>query len=271
MTRLILRTAGIAAGVLVLLAIGWIAWVRVPSGTSPTLQTTLHQLAGNRPCSRLQIIGVRGHSDPPSDVGPDNRALILLLEARLGPSNTADVVSLPYAQGPTLGIVPIWVPRDISSGADALDEYLRLRSATCPAETRVLVAQSEGAALTHLALPRVAERVEATVLLGDPLHLSSAPYDENLGETSDGELVPWMGMGIDVARRTWTDPVPPSLASRIRSYCFTHDHVCSHYLFDRQPSTHVDYRNDPVVTGSDRGVLDRAVDFIVGRLGGVSH
>src|SRR5262249_26443409 len=154
----------------------------------------------------------------------------------LGPDRSADVVSLPYEQGPSLGIVPIRVPRDISSGADALDEYLRLRSATCPAEPKVLVAQSEGAALTHLALPRVAERVEAVVLLGDPLHLSSAPYNENLGQTSDGELVPWMGMGIDVARRTWADPVPPSTAPRIRSYCFTHDHVCSHYLIDRQPS-----------------------------------
>ena len=271
MRRLILRIAGIVVGTLVVLAIGWIAWVRVPSGTSPKLQTTLHLLADSRPCSKLQVVGVRGHSDPPSDVGPDVHALILLLQARLGPNSAADVVSLPYEQGPTLGIVPIWVPRDITSGADALDEYLRLRAATCPAEARVLVAQSEGAALTHLALPRVAESVEATVLLGDPLHLSSAPYDENLGGTSDGELVPWMGMGIDVARRSWADPVPPNLASRIRSYCFTHDHVCSHYLLDSQPSAHLEYRNDPVVTGSDRGVLDRAVDFIVARLGGVSH
>jgi len=269
--RLIPRIAAIMLGVLALLVIGWIVWVRVPSGSSARLQTALHELAGGRPCARLQIVGVRGHSDPPSDVGPDVHALIVLLEARLGPDRSADVVSLPYEQGPSLGIVPIRVPRDISSGADALDEYLRLRSATCPAEPKVLVAQSEGAALTHLALPRVAERVEAVVLLGDPLHLSSAPYNENLGQTSDGELVPWMGMGIDVARRTWADPVPPSTAPRIRSYCFTHDHVCSHYLIDRQPSAHLDYRNNPVATGSDRGVLDQAVDFIVGRLGGVSH
>lgn len=265
--RVWLRVAGAVVGLLVLVAGGWFAWVRQSSAPSPALQATLRALAG-RPCAALLVVGVRGHSDPSTEVGPDVSALILRLKARLGQDSQTDVVSLPYEQAPSLGIVPLFVPRDISNGARTLDEYLQDRMAVCASEQRVVIAQSEGAGLTHLALPRIGKRVQAIVLLGDPLHLSSAPYNEILGPTSNGSLVPWMGMGIDLGRRTWADPVLPALSSRIRSYCLPHDHVCSQDFFDRQRSAHVDYRNNPAVAGSGRGVLDLAVDFVVARLGG---
>lgn len=251
---------------LALLVTGWLAWLKVPSPASATLQSELHRLADGRACAGLQIVGVRGHSDPPTSVGPDVQALVNRLQARLGPSGPADVVPLPYEQGPTLGIVPIWVPRDVAAGADALDQYLRLRAARCPTERRVVIAQSEGSALVHLALPRTASEAEVTVLLGDPLRLNTAPYDEDFGPSSNGELVPWMGMGIDLARRTWADPVTASAAGRIRSYCLPHDQVCSNNVFDRHRNTHTDYRNDPSVPPTGRGVLDLAADFILGRV-----
>jgi len=264
--RVALRVAAAVVGLVVLVIAGWFIWVRQSSAPSPTLQATLRELA-SRPCAALQVVGVRGHSDPATDVGPDVRALILRLEARLGQDSHTDVVSLPYEQGPTLGIVPLWVPRDVSDGARTLEEYLQDRIAVCGAEPRVVIAQSEGAGLAHLAFPHIAERVQAIVLLGDPLHLSSAPYNENLGPTSNGSLLPWMGLGIDLERRTWADPVRPGLSSRIRSYCLPHDHVCSQDFFDRQRSAHLEYRKNPVVAGSGQGVLDLAVDFIVARLG----
>lgn len=264
--RVALRVAGVVVVLLVLVTAGWFAWVKKPSAPSAALQATLQTLA-NRPCAGLQIVGVRGHSDPSTEVGPDVSVLIRLLKARLGQENQTDVVSLPYEQGPNLGIVPLWVPRDITNGARTLEDYLRIRAAVCRGEPRVVLAQSEGAGLAHLAFPHVAEWVQATVLLGDPLHLSSAPYDENLGPTSNGSLVPWMGMGIDVGRRTWADPVPTGVASRIRSYCLPHDHVCSQDFFDRRRSAHLEYRTNPVVAGFGRGVLDLAVDFVVARVG----
>src|SRR5215813_5359436 len=265
--RMALRVAAIVVGVVVLVMVGWFAWVKLPSAPPAALREALHTLA-NRPCTGLQVVGVRGHSDSSTEVGPDVSALILRLKARLGQDSQTDVVSLPYEQAPNLGIVPLFVPRDISNGARALDEYLQDRMAVCPSEQRVVIAQSEGAGLTHLAFSRVGERVQATVLLGDPLHLSSAPYNENLGPTSNGSLVPWMGMGIDLGRRTWADPVLPALSSRIRSYCLPHDHVCSQDFFDRQRSAHLDYRNNPLAAGSGQGVLDLAADFVVTRLGG---
>ena len=265
--RVALRVAGAVLGLVVLVSAGWFGWVRQSSAPSPTLQATLRALA-SRPCAPLQLVGVRGHSDPSTEVGPDVRALILRLRARLGQDSQTDVVSLPYEQGPTLGIVPLWVPRDISNGARTLDDYLQDRMAVCRSEPRVVIAQSEGAGLAHLAFPRIAERVQAIVLLGDPLHIRSAPYNENLGTTSNGSLVPWMGMGIDLGRRTWADPVLPARSSRIRSYCLPHDHVCSQDFFDRQRSAHLEYRNNPIAAGSGQGVLDLAVDFVVARLGG---
>jgi len=264
--RMALRVAGIVLGVVVLVMVGWFAWVKQPSAPSAALQATIHTLV-HTPCTGLQVVGVRGHSDPPNEVGPDVSALILRLRARLGQDSQTDVVSLPYEQGPNIGIVPLWVPRDITNGAHTLEDYLRARTAACRGERRVVIAQSEGAGLAHLAFPHIAEWVQATVLLGDPLHLSTTAYDENLGPTSNGSLVPWMGMGIDVGRRTWADPVPSDLASRIRSYCLPHDHVCSQDFFDRQRSTHVEYRNNPLVAGLGQGVLDLAVDFVVARLG----
>ena len=264
--RIALRVAAIVVGVVVLVMVGWFAWVKLPSAPSAALQAALHTLA-NRPCTGLQVVGVRGHSDSSTEVGPDVSALILRLKARLGQDSKTDVVSLPYEQGPNLGIVPLWVPRDITNGARTLEDYLRLRTAACPGEPRVVMAQSEGAGLAHLAFPRIAEWVQATVLLGDPLHLSTAVYDENLGPSSNGSLVPWMGMGIDLGMRTWADPVPPGVAARIRSYCLPHDHVCSQDFFDRQRSAHVNYRHNPVVGGLGQGVLDLAVDFVVARLG----
>jgi hypothetical protein len=261
-----LKVVGTVVGLVVLVSAGWLAWVKQASAPSAALQATLQTLA-SRPCAGLQVVGVRGHSDPSTEVGPDVRALIQLLKARLGQDNQTDVVSLPYEQGPNLGIVPLWVPRDITNGARTLEDYLRVRMAACRGEPRVVIAQSEGAGLAHLAFPHTAQWVQATVLLGDPLHLSSAAYDENLGATSNGSLVPWMGMGIDVGRRTWADPVPSGVASRIRSYCLPHDHVCSQDFFDRQHSAHLEYRNNPLVAGFHQGVLDLAVDFVVARLG----
>jgi Cutinase len=259
----------VAAGVLVLLAAGWLAWVKVPSRPSAALQASLHA-AATRPCAPLQVIGVRGHSDPPTAVGPDVEALVRRLEARLGPG-AADVLSLPYEQGPDLGVVPLWVPRDIAGGSDALDEYVALRAAACGAERRVVVAESEGAALAHLAAGRIATGVDAVVLLGDPLHLRSGTYDEDMGPAPNGALVPWMGLGLDLSRRGWADPVTAVAAPKVRSYCLPHDYVCGMNLLDRHPNTHTTYRDNPVAPGSSLGVLDRAVDFIVSRVGGSSH
>lgn len=265
--RLALRVAGAAAGAVLILALGWFAWLKAPAAPSARLHATLQALA-TRHCAALEVIGVRGHGDPPSDVGPDVHALILRLQARLGEGRQADVVPLPYEQTRGPWGAPLWVPRDVITGARALEEYVGARAAACPQEPRVLIAQSEGAALAHLAIPRIAASVRATVLLGDPLHLSSAPYNENLGPTPNGSLVPVMGFGIDVSRWTWVDPVPSGLASKIRSYCLPHDHVCGQDLFDRQTSAHLDYRDNRAVSGSSRGVLDLAVDFIVARLSG---
>jgi Cutinase len=264
-----LRWVGLAAAVLVLLAAGWLAWVKVPSRPSAALQASL-QAAAARPCSQLQVIGVRGHSDPPEVVGPDVAALVTRLKARLGPGS-ADVLSLPYEQGPELGIVPLWVPRDIAGGADALDTYVALRAPACGTEHRVVVAESEGAALAHLAAARIANGVDAIVLLGDPLHLSSGTYDEDMGPAPNGALVPWMGMGLGLHRGGWADPVTAVAAPRVRSYCLPHDYVCGMTLLDRHPNTHTTYRYNPVAPGSGLGVLDRAVDFIVSRVGESSH
>src|SRR5262249_31100022 len=128
--RMALRVAGIVVGVVVLVIVGWFAWVKQPSAPSAALQATLHTLV-SRPCTGLQVVGVRGHSDPPNEVGPDVSALILRLRARLSQDSQTDVVSLPYEQGPNLGIVPLWVPRDITNGAHTLEDYLRARTAAC--------------------------------------------------------------------------------------------------------------------------------------------
>lgn len=260
-----MRVAGAAVGALLILALGWLAWLKAPAAPSARLHSTLQALA-TRPCVALQVIGVRGHGDPPTDVGPDVHALILRLQARLGQGSQADVVPLPYEQTRGPWGAPLWVPRDVITGARALEEYVGARAAACSQEPKVVIAQSEGAALAHLAIPRIAASVRATVLLGDPLHFSSAPYNENLGPAPHGSLVPVMGFGIDVSRRTWVDPVPSGLASKVRSYCLPHDHVCGQDLFDRQASAHLDYRDNRAVSRSARGVLDLAVDFIVASL-----
>jgi membrane protein YdbS with pleckstrin-like domain len=69
---------------------------------------------------------------------------------------------------------------------------------------------------------------------------------------------------------------PPAIqtaraAPRIRSYCLPHDYVCGMNLLDRHPNTHTTYRDNPVAPGFSLGVLDRAAEFIVARLGESSH
>lgn len=265
--RLAYRVAGAAVGAVLMLALGWLAWLRAPAAPSARLHATLQALA-TRPCAALEVIGARGHGDPPTDVGQDVHALILRLQARLGEGSQADVVPLAYEQTRGPWGAPLWVPRDVITGARALEEYVGARAVACPQEPRVVIAQSQGAALAHLAIPRIAASVRATVLLGDPLHFSSAPYNENLGPAPNGSLVPVMGFGIDLSRRTWVDPVPSGLATKIKSYCLPHDYVCGQDLFDRQASAHLDYRRNRAVSHSSRGVLDLAVDFIVASLGG---
>ncbi len=264
--RLLIRIAAALAGAVVVLALGWFAWVKAPASPSADVVQKLHVLE-TRACTSVEIVGVRGHSDPPSSVGPDVQALILRLEARLLGAARLSVLSLPYEEGPTLWVVPISVPRDITAGARALEQYLEARAAACPDEHEVVIGQSEGAALTHLTLPRIPSSVVAVVLLGDPLHLGSAAYDVDLGPTSNGALLPWMGLSVDLSARRWADPVPADLAAKVRSYCLTHDRVCGMNLLDLHPSTHVTYRNNPEVPGHGRGVLDLAVDFIIARLG----
>jgi pimeloyl-ACP methyl ester carboxylesterase len=220
-----------------------------------------------RPCSWLQIVGVRGHGDPPTETGHDVRALVTRLQTRLGPAGLADVVPFPYEQGPDVGAVPLSVPRDVSAGARALEQYVDRRSAACPGERLVVIGQSEGAAVAHLALPRIGDAVRAAVLLGDPLHLSGAPYNANLGPTPNGALTPWLGLGIDISGRKWTDPVPNRLAWKVMSYCLPHDQVCGLNLLDRAPNAHLDYRMNPTVPGNRVAVLDLAVSFLLPKIG----
>jgi len=261
---IIARVVAVLVAAAVLLTAGWLLWLKT-AAPSAGLQARLHTL-GDRPCAALEVVGLRGHGDPPTDVGPDVRALIQVLQPRLGTSRL-DAFALPYEQGSDLGIIPLPVPRDVRTGAAALADYVDVRATRCPGEPRVVVGQSEGAAAAHLAFPRIAHQVAATVLLGDPLHLSSAVYDENLGPAPNGVLVPWVGLGIDLSRLTWTDPVPRALASKVRSYCLPHDHVCGLDVFDRHPDAHLDYRRNPVVSGSGTRLLDLAVDFILASVG----
>ena len=82
-----MRVAGAAVGALLILALGWLAWLKAPAAPSARLHSTLQALA-TRPCAALQVIGVRGHGDPPTDVGPDVHALILRLQALILPFQT---------------------------------------------------------------------------------------------------------------------------------------------------------------------------------------
>lgn len=263
--RRALRVAATIVAILVLLVAAWVVGVRLPAAPSATVMNELRAMAA-RPCSWLEVVGLRGHGDPPTEIGDDVRAVVIRLQTRLGPERLADVVPFAYEQGPDVGVVPLWLPRDVSAGARALEEYVHRRSAACPGEPLVVIGQSQGAALAHLALPRIGDAVTAAVLLGDPLHLSGAPYNADLGPTPNGALTPWLGLGVDTSRRNWTDPVSDRLASKVISYCLPHDQVCGLNLLDRAPNAHLDYRLNPTVPGKRAGVLDLAVGFLLPRI-----
>jgi hypothetical protein len=62
------RVVGVTVGILFLLVAAWQLWVRLPAEPNAALVGQLHAMAA-RPCSWLEIVGARGHGDPPGEIG----------------------------------------------------------------------------------------------------------------------------------------------------------------------------------------------------------
>jgi hypothetical protein len=238
-----------------------IAWARNPPGPDVRLLATVGA-AAQRPCARVEIIGLRGHGDPPGP-GADVSALARMLLERLGPQGALEVFGFPYEQGPSLHDLPLSVARDIPPAATAVRVYVERRARACPNERMLIVGQSEGAAVAHWAYPEVSDRVAGVVLLGDPLRLPSTRYDVDLGAAGDGQLVGWLE--LDPLSLRFRDRISDG-GRNVRSYCLPHDQVCGFNLFDGHRDTHLDYRANTAPERGGERVLDRAADFLMSSL-----
>lgn len=244
----------------------WIATAPPPSGE--LIATVVSQ--ANGPCSDLQVVGLRGHNDQLDTnlgLGVDDWALTERLRDQFASHPvTFSTYALPYSQERDLAGLPVSVPRDISPGSDLLVAYLSRRSAQCPTENRVLIAQSEGGAIVHWAYPQIARWIEAAVLLGDPLHIPSAGYNEPAAAGGRGQLDAWLGRGFGIGPLRAPDPISQADGVRVKSYCLPHDQVCDWNPFDPHPDAHLDYRLNLPLWASGPGVLDLAARFITGRV-----
>lgn len=248
---------GVVAALVVLSATAF-AWERDPPGPDVRLLATLEGMA-QRPCAQVEIVGLRGHGDPPGP-GTDVAALARILLERLDSGGRVDVFGLPYDQGPGPFGLPLSLARDIPPAATALRVYIERRVRACPSERILMIGQSEGAAVAHWAYPAVSDRVSGVVLLGDPLRLPATRYGVDFGAGGIGQLVGWLEL----------DPLSLRVRDRIgdggrnlRSYCLPHDHVCGFDPLDGHRDTHLDYRANPAPERASERVLDLAADFLI--------
>lgn len=246
-------------------------WVVTAPAPSAALLATVESQA-TAPCAGFQVVGLRGHNDrldTDQGLGADDWALAQLLKSQLASRvETYGVYALPYTQGGDLHGLPISVTRDISPGAELLAAYLTRRAAACPAEARVVIGQSEGAAIVHWAYPRIVRWLSAAILLGDALHLAPASYDDPAAIGGRGQLTAWMGQGFSIGSIRTPDTIPSDDATVLRSYCLPHDQVCDWNPFDPHADTHLDYRLNAPLWPAGPGVLDLAARFITSRVGG---
>jgi hypothetical protein len=258
--------AWMALPIVLLLLVGSDAlWVVTAPAPSAALMAIVESQA-SAPCTGFQVVGLRGHNDrldTDHGLGADDWALAQLLKSQLATRfETFSVYALPYTQeGDLLGL-PVSVTRDISPGAELLGAYLTRRAAACPTETRVVIGQSEGAAIVHWAYPRIVRWSSAAILLGDALHVAPASYDDPAATGGRGQLAAWMGQGIGIGPVRTPDIIPPDGGVLVRSYCLPHDQVCDWNPVDRHPDTHLDYRLNAPLWLAGPGVLDLAERFI---------
>ncbi|HEY7199088.1 MAG TPA: cutinase family protein, partial [Candidatus Dormibacteraeota bacterium] len=131
-------------------------------------------------CAAVLVVGLRGNGDTPvggHGMGDDSWAVASRLSG-------VAVYGFPYATGPW------WrLGGHVRAAASALAAFLGDRARGCPDERLVLLGQSEGAAVVHLALPSVGAQLAAAVLLADPLRLAGGQMDD-LGRPPGGLLAP---------------------------------------------------------------------------------
>jgi hypothetical protein len=215
-------------------------------------------VAGPQPgCAAVLVVGLRGIGDPldrDEAMGADARPVVERLRARLAGRLAVAAAGFPYDTGPAWRVVD-----HVRSAAGELAGYLASRRARCPGERLVLVGQSEGAAVIHLALPAAGGQLAAAVLLADPARVAGAPYDTARGR-HDGVLAPALLGG-------WGGPhdaVPAAVVPRVRSYCLPGDTICDADPAGALPAlrshVHSSYRRNP------GGVEDAAADFAAGTL-----
>ena len=243
---------GIAGCALVLLVVA--ATLFDPSPGSPTLP--------NPPCKQVLVLGFRGNGDSldrDHGMGGDVSAVKQRLESRLARLVDSGSAAFPYATG------PVWlVPQHVTTASRLLSAYLTGRHQVCPAERWVLMGQSEGAAVVHLALPSVTNSLTTAVLLADPARVAGTAYD-TLTTRWNGVLAPlllssqWSLTGPRV-----NDDLPTRMTDYVRSYCLAEDPVCNFspgavpHVF--HSSVHTSYRLNP------DGVADAAADFAAARV-----
>ena len=239
---------------------GWQAAAPPP----PSSQVHLVAAQASRQCAAVEVVGLRGHGDSLTSnagVGADVLALAERIEAARQRGGTT-IYPLPYAQAPSILGSPVSVLRDLAPGADLLVAYLQRRAARCPQEAEVVIGQSEGAAIVHLALPRIARETTAAVLLGDPLHVGAVSYDQPGSATAAGQLALWMGIGRPSVLFGRPDPIGAGSAAAVRSYCLPDDRVCAFSLLDGNPDEHLQYRHNRSLAVGSVGVLSLADSFV---------
>src|SRR5262245_51150131 len=216
----------------------------------------------NPACSAVLTIGLRGNGDSLNQdhgMGGDVWAVTERLSARLAGQVEASWTAFPYSTGP-----PWLVPQHAASASRLLSSYLAHRRPLCPAEHWVLIGQSEGAAVVHLALPTAANARMTVVLLADAARIAGTAYD-TLASRWNGVLAPllltsrWTLQGPAVE-----DNLPRRMTDQVRSYCLAGDPVCnfSPGALPRlvHSSLHTSYRRNP------DGIADAAANFAAARV-----
>lgn len=243
--RVLLVALGVAGAAAVALAISFFSPGPAPTSSSAPA------------CASVLIVGLRGNGDGPDaghGMGDDSWAVAGRVEDALASRPPIRAIGFPYDPGPALRL-----GGHVRTAAVGLAAFAADRHSRCPAERLLLIGQSEGAAIVHLALARVGSQLAAAVLLADPLRVAGSAYDD-LGNHEDGLLVQvllgsWGGVG------PVQDVVPIAFTSRVRSYCLSADPVCdatpANLAGRVRTDVHTTYRFNP------GGIADRAAGFAV--------
>jgi hypothetical protein len=264
------------------------AWVTPWVGyTEPSETGTASWQPSPVACSDFVVIGARGSGEPPQGAPPtfsDNQSGFGEHDAEAYEGFEAAMEKSGYTstEFEPLGLhypaVSVTLPfflrpeyfESVAAGEQELISELTELASACPHQRAVLIGDSQGALVVHLALRQLAasdpsmlsdQRIAGVMLIADPArvaHGKETLWEQPEVEATEGSAVANVPGLWTAARARDFGPLPPAITERTISFCADHDWVCA-LGFGADWSVHEGFYNSTNLGAMGRVMARRVV------------